>query len=46
MKGDDKVLDYLPRARFCRELQIVNGLRPGEITAALEGGDNGTIIHA
>ena len=40
------VLDYLPRARFCRELQIVNGLRPGEITAALEGGDNGTIIHA
>ena len=40
------VIDYLPRARFCRELQIVNGLRPGEITRALEGGDNGTMIHA
>jgi molybdenum storage protein len=40
------VCEYLPRARFCRELQIVNGLRPGEVLAALRGGDNGTIIHA
>ena len=40
------VLEYLPRARFCKELQIVNGLRPGEVLAALRGGDNGTIIHA
>jgi len=40
------VIDYLPRARFCKELQIVNGLKPGEVLAALQGGDNGTIIHA
>ena len=40
------VLEYLPRARFCKELQIVNGLEPGEVLAALQGGDNGTIIHA
>ncbi len=41
-----KVCEYLPRARFCKELQIVNGLKPGEVLAALQGGDNGTIIHA
>ena len=40
------VLEYLPRARFCKELQIVNGLAPGEVLAALQGADNGTIIHA
>jgi molybdenum storage protein len=39
------VIEYLQRARFCHELQIVNGLRPGQITRALAGEDVGTIIH-
>jgi molybdenum storage protein len=40
------VVEYLPRARACRELQIVNGLRPGEVGRALRWEDAGTIIHA
>jgi molybdenum storage protein len=40
------VLEYLPRARFCKELQIVNGLTRGELTRALGGEDVGTIIFA
>jgi molybdenum storage protein len=40
------VVDYLPRARFCKELQIVNGLRPGQVLAALRGQDVGSIISA
>jgi molybdenum storage protein len=40
------VVDYLPRARWCKELQIVNGLVPGQITAALRGEDVGTLITA
>jgi molybdenum storage protein len=39
------VIEYLQRARFCTELQIINGLRRGEITRALAGEDVGTIIH-
>lgn len=39
------VVEYLGRARFCTELQIVNGLVPGQLTAALAGEDVGTIIH-
>lgn len=38
------VIEYLARARFCTELQIVNGLKRGLITRALEGEDVGTII--
>jgi molybdenum storage protein len=38
------VVEYLTRARFCRELQIVNGLVRGEVTRALAGEDVGTII--
>src|SRR5579859_4180914 len=38
------VIEYLARARFCHELQIVNGLKPGIVTRALEGEDVGTII--
>ncbi len=38
------VIEYLTRARFCVELQIVNGLKRGMITRALEGEDVGTII--
>lgn len=40
------VVEYLPRARWCKELQIVNGLRPGQVLAALKGEDTGTIISA
>jgi molybdenum storage protein len=39
------VIEYLDRARFCTELQIINGLVPGNITRALAGEDVGTIIH-
>jgi molybdenum storage protein len=38
------VVEYLTRARFCTELQIVNGLKRGMVTRALEGEDVGTII--
>jgi molybdenum storage protein len=40
------VVEYLPRARWCKELQIVNGLKPGQVLAALRGEDVGTIITA
>ena len=40
------VLDYLKHARHTREIQIVNGLERGNLTAAVEGRDVGTIIHA
>ena len=40
------VIEYLSRSRFCKELQIVNGLKRGMITRALSGEDVGTIIHA
>ena len=40
------VVDYLPRARWCKELQIVNGLKPGQVLAALKGEDVGSIISA
>lgn len=39
------VLEYLSRARFCHELQIVNGLVPGQVTRALAGEDVGSIIY-
>lgn len=38
------VIEYLTRARFCTELQIVNGTERGLITRALAGEDVGTII--
>jgi molybdenum storage protein len=40
------VVDYLPRARWCKELQVVNGLKKGEVLRALQGENNGSIIHA
>jgi molybdenum storage protein len=39
------VIEYLTRARFCHELQIVNGLERGMVTRALEGEDVGSIIY-
>ena len=38
------VIQYLLQARFCHEIQIVNGLKPGMITRALAGEDVGTVI--
>ena len=40
------VVEYMQRAQWCKELQIVNGLVPGNVLAALEGKDVGTIITA
>lgn len=40
------VIDYLRRARFCKELQIINGMEKGMLTRALAGEDVGTVIHA
>ena len=40
------VVEYMQRAQWCKELQIVNGLKPGNVLAALKGEDVGTIISA
>lgn len=39
------VLEFLARARNMREIQFVNGLKPGQLTAALNGEPVGTIIY-
>jgi molybdenum storage protein len=39
------VLEYLTRARYTHEVQVVNGLTKGMLTRALDGEDVGTIIH-
>ncbi|MBK8252820.1 MAG: uridine kinase [Polyangiaceae bacterium] len=39
------VIEYLTRSRFCKELQIINGLVRGNVTRALNGEDVGTIIY-
>ena len=39
------VVGYLKRARYVKELQFVNGLKRGQLTAALNGEDVGTIIY-
>jgi len=38
-------IEYLGRSKWVKELQIVNGLRDGEVTRALNGEDVGTIIY-
>ena len=40
------VLEHMERAKFCREIQVINGLVPGNVTKALAGEDVGTIIYA
>jgi molybdenum storage protein len=40
------VLDYMERATHVRQVQIVNGLKPGNLTRALAGKHVGTVIHA
>jgi len=39
------VLDMMLNARHIREIQFVNGLKPGQLTAALDGEPVGTIIY-
>src|SRR5882757_1407481 len=38
------VLELMCRARHIKEIQFVNGLKPGQLTAALDGEPVGTII--
>ena len=38
------VLQLMLNARNIREIQFVNGLKPGQLTAALDGAPVGTII--
>jgi molybdenum storage protein len=40
------LLDLLPEARLVRSFQIVNGLKPERIEAALNGEHVGSLIHA
>ncbi len=40
------VLELMPHARHCRSIQVINGLEPGTLTAALAGEHVGTIISA
>lgn len=40
------VLEYMTRAEKIREIRIVNGLVPGQITAALNGESVGSVIRA
>ncbi len=42
---DPLVLELMPRAKHVREIQVVNGLIRGNITAALQGEHVGTVIH-
>jgi molybdenum storage protein len=39
------VLELMLRARNIHEIQFVNGLKPGELTAALDGEPVGTVIY-
>src|SRR2546423_1476126 len=39
------VLEFMVRARNLHEIQFVNGLKPGQLTAALNGEPVGTVIY-
>jgi molybdenum storage protein len=39
------VLELMGHAKHQKEIQIVNGLTPGNITKALQGEHVGTVIH-
>jgi molybdenum storage protein len=39
------VLEFMVRARNIHEIQFINGLKPGQLTAALNGEPVGTIIY-
>ena len=38
------VLELMPSARNIKAIQFVNGLKPGQLTAALDGEPVGTVI--
>jgi len=40
-----RVIEMMLTARFTRSIQIINGLKPGNITRALDGEHVGTIIY-
>jgi molybdenum storage protein len=40
------VIRYMTRSKWCKECQIVNGLKPEMVRAALNGEDVGTIIYS
>jgi len=40
------VLEYMQRAAHVREVQVINGLKPGNLTRALASEHVGTIIIA
>jgi molybdenum storage protein len=42
---DPALLEVMATARHLEHVQIVNGLKPGQLTAALRGEHVGTIIH-
>ena len=39
------VLDLMKNARHVKEIQFVNGLKPGQLTRALNGEPVGTVIY-
>lgn len=43
---EELLLRLMPRAKHLKEIQIINGRIPGNITKALHGEHVGTIIHA
>ncbi len=43
---EEKVLEYMANGRHVREIQIINGLVPGNLEKALNGEHVGTIIYA
>ncbi|HEX6863366.1 MAG TPA: uridylate kinase [Thermoanaerobaculia bacterium] len=43
---DEALLDLLERGRLMRRIQIVNGLKPELLAAALAGETVGTVVHA
>jgi len=43
---DEVLLDLLERARLVKRVQVVNGLKPDLLAAALDGEHVGTIVHA
>jgi molybdenum storage protein len=43
---DEVLLDILPTTKLVRKFQVVNGLKPELIAAAINGEHVGTIIHA
>ena len=44
-KVERAVLELMRHARHVRQIQFINGLKPGQLTAALDGEPVGTIIH-